>query len=342
MLEFIILIILLAFTVLTAASETAIIAVSRIRLRRLSSGGSKTARIILNILETPERFFSTILVANSVVNTMIAAVVTVSMTALIGETKGVIAATILVSVLIIIFEVVSKTLAAVYSEKMSFLLVKPVSMLIFVLSPLVNLLAKVTNYIINCMGGSTRVKPTLVTEDEIRAIIKIGEEDGVLHKEKFKMLSKIFDFNEAVVKNVMTPKKDVVLIDINAGFDVILDKVLESGYSRFPVYRDNPDNIIGIINMKDLLNLSFNKDLVVFQDIVYPATIVSDSKKITEILKDFQKGHTHLAIVADSQGKVEGIITLEDLLEEIVGEIEDEHDVRANHRKTVPAHPKMI
>ena len=147
------------------------------------------------------------------------------------------------------------------------------------------------------------------------------------------MLSKVFDFSEEVVKNVMTPKKDIVSIGVDSNFDDMIDKVLESGYSRLPVYKDNPDNIIGIIKMKDLLNMLFNKGLVVLQDMIYPATFVNESKKVTELLREFQKGHTHIAIVADAKGWVKGLVTLEDLLEEIVGEIEDEYDIRLPKEK---------
>jgi len=124
-----------------------------------------------------------------------------------------------------------------------------------------------------------------------------------------------------------------VLIDVGANIDSILDKVLESGYSRLPVYKDKPDNIIGVINMKDLLNLSVNRDLVILQDIIYPPVFVPDSKHVAELLKEFQKGHTHLAIIIDSYGKIQGLVTMEDLLEEIVGEIEDEHDIRKKAKR---------
>jgi len=132
----------------------------------------------------------------------------------------------------------------------------------------------------------------------------------------------------------MTQKKDMFAINSGEKLEDILEKVVESGYSRLPVYKDSPENIIGMINMKDLLNLSYNRELIVFEDIVYPATFVTESKKVNELLKEFQKGHTHLAVVQDAKGKVAGIVTLEDLVEEIVGEIEDEYDVRASNYKT--------
>lgn len=334
MTEIIILTILLFLAAITAASEISIIAANRIKLKRMASGGSKTAKLILNILETPERFFGTILVVNNIVDSLIAVLIMVIVIRLIhGESNwGIFIATIVSSFLIIIFEVTAKTFAARYSEKVASALARPVRALIVISAPLVRIFEITTQFIISLIGGGPGSKPTLVTEEEIRALIKMGGEEGTLHKEKSKMLAKVFDFSDAIVRNVMTPKSDILSIDINAKFDEIVDKVLESGYSRIPVYRDSPDNIIGIINMKDLLSLYYNKDLVVLQDILYPAIFISGSKKVTELLKEFQKGHAHLAVVVD-HNKTEGIVTLEDLLEEIVGEIEDEYDVRASHYK---------
>ncbi|MFA5146890.1 MAG: hemolysin family protein [Candidatus Omnitrophota bacterium] len=322
-------IILLMLAALTAASETSIIAVSRLRLRRLASTGSKAAKTILKILETPERFFGTILVANNIVDTLLASIITVLMIAVVSDEKnGVVLATIVATFLIIVAEVAAKTLAARHSEKLSLLLVRPIKVFILILSPMVKVLAVITNAIVNLMSGPAAGKQALVTDEDIRALIKLGEEDNAPHRDKYRMLSKVFDFGETVVRSVMTPKKEMVSIDVNSKFDDIVDDVLESGYSRIPVYRDKPENIIGIINMKDLLSLSANKELVVLQDIVYPVTFVPDTKKVTELLKEFQKGHTHIALVTDPQGKVAGLITLEDVLEEIVGEIQDEYDIR--------------
>ena len=327
--EIIFLIILLAFAAITAASEIAVIAVSKMKLRKRSAEGSKTAKLILTILETPERFFGTILVANNIVDALIASLVTAIIIHFMGEAEWVVVlSTAIVSFLIIVSEVAAKTLAARNSEKMAFFLARPIRYLITILSPIVRVFEVITNAIVNLIGGKAKAKASLVTEEELRALIKISEEEGVLHKDKYKMLTKVFDLSETIVGSVMKPRADMVTIDINAHIDAILDKVLESGYSRLPVHRDSPDNIIGVINMKDLLNLSVNRRLIVLQDILYPPTFVAGSKKVVELLKDFQKGHTHIAIVIDAKGAVEGLVTLEDILEEIVGEIEDEYDVR--------------
>jgi len=332
--ELILLAILLLIGALTAASETAVIAASIIKLRRLAADGSKPAKIILKILETPERFFGAILVANNIVDALIASIVTVIIVSFIGSnSKSILLATIAASFLIIIFEVAAKTLSAKKPVRIALYLSTTVKYLIIILTPIVKILSIITNFLVNLMGGKTKGKPSLVVEDEIKALIRIGEEESPRHKDKYKMLSKVFEFSETVVKTVMVPKDKMVAIDIKANIDDILDNVLESGHSRLPVYKDKLDNIIGVINMKDLLNLSVNRDLVILEDIIYPPVFVADSKNVSELLKEFQKGHTHLAIVVDSYGKIQGLVTMEDLLEEIVGEIEDEHDIRKKLKK---------
>ena len=327
--EIIVIAALLFFAAITAASEIAIIAISKVKLRKRAAEGSKTAKLILAILETPEKFFSTILVLNNVVDTLIAALVTAICIRLLGEKGwGIVFATVVASFLIIVFEVPAKTLAARFSERLAFLLARPVKFMIALLSPAVKGLELITNVIVTLAGGQAKGKISLVTEDEVRALIKIGEEEGGLHKEKYKMLTKVFDFSETIVRSVMKLKDEIISIDINANLDAIMDKVLESGYSRLPVYRENPNNIVGIINVKDLLGLLANKGLIVLQDILYPPTFVSGSRKVIDLLKDFQKGHTHIVVVLDPKGVIEGLVTLEDILEEIVGEIEDEYDIR--------------
>jgi putative hemolysin len=330
-LELLILSLLLFFAAVTAASEISVIAASRVKLRKRAAEGSKTAKTLLTILETPERFFGTILVANNMVGALIASLVTAIIIRLAGEKNWVVLlATVIASFLIIVSEVAAKTFAARNSDRLSSALARSIKILIKILSPVVKILEVITNLIINLIGGKAQGKPSLVTEEEIRALIKAGEEEGVLHKEKYKMLTKVFDLSETVVRSVMKPKSEMVMINIGDNIDVIIDKALESGYSRIPVYKEKQDNIIGVINMKDLLTLSANKGLILIQDIIYPPSFVPGSKKVIDLLKDFQKGHTHLAIVLDPKGMIEGLVTLEDILEEIVGEIEDEYDVRGS------------
>jgi len=332
--KLIILIILLAFAAVTAACEIAVVAVSRFRLRKLASEGSKKARIIIKILEKPQKFFGTILVTNNFTGALIAVLVTdilLRMAGFRGEWV-IAAATVVAAFLIIVSEVTAKTLASRYPESISWFMARFIESLITIFSPIVRVFEAITEALIRVVDRRKKIKPSLVTEEEIRALIKIGEEEGVLHKDKYRLLTRIFEFSETLVKNVMTPKEGMTAINVSAPFEEILDRVLESGYSRIPVYDDSPEKVIGIINMKDLLSMSCNKGLFILQDIIYPPVFVREDKKVTELLTEFQKGHTHLAMVVDESGKLSGIVTLEDLLEEIVGEIEDEHDVRSIRR----------
>jgi len=329
LIQLLFLVLLLLLAAATAASEIAIIATSRIKLRRRAAEGSRRAKLILNILETPERFFSTLLVANSIAGALVASLVTTIVIRVIGERGSVVVySTIIVTFLIVVSEVVAKTFAARNSDRLSSYLARPVHLLIKAFSPIVKILEVTTNFIVNLAGGGVAGKPSLVTEEEMRALIKVWESEDVKHKERSKMLTKVFDLSETIVRSIMKPKSEITAINVDANIEEIIDKVLESGYSRLPAYKNKEDNIVGTINMKDLLTLSVNKGLIVLQDIVYPPTFVPGSQKVIDLLKDFQKGHTHIAVVLDPKGAIEGLVTLEDILEEIVGEIEDEYDIR--------------
>ena len=331
-LKLFLMIVLIAVASVTAASEISLIAVSRLRLRRKAAEGSRRAKMILKILEMPERFFGTILVANNIVDALIAVLVTAVVIHLLGgeSSLAIIISTVVASGLIIMSEVTAKTIATQHAERAAWMLVRPIQWLITLFAPIVKVFEAITQAFMRVAGIKVSGKPALITEDEVKALIKISGEEGSLQKEKYMMLSRVFDFSESVVRNVMTPRDKIVAISIDDPLDKIVDRTLESGYSRLPVYKDRADKFVGIISMKDLLTLSAHKDLVVLQDIVYPPTFVPGSKKVSELLKEFQKGHTHLALVVDEKGRVEGLVTIEDLLEEIVGEIKDESDVRAS------------
>ena len=303
-LEVLFILLLLVIAATTAASEISIISASRIKLKRLASEGSRSARQVMKILETPERFFGTVLVVNNIVDTLIAAIVTaVVIRVLGGQGQGIAIATIVGAFLIIIFEVAAKTFAARHADRMSLLLARPIGMLIKVFYPVVRILEIITNKIVGLISKAPSGRSSLVTEEEIRALIMIGAEEDVTKKEKYRMLTKVFEFSDALVRDVMTPKKDMQIISINADFVDMMSEIVEYGYSRIPVYKDTPDNIVGVINAKDLLSLTCNRELIVMQDILNPVTFVPGTKKVTEMLKEFQKGHTHLAMVTDTQGR---------------------------------------
>ncbi|MCM8761141.1 MAG: CNNM domain-containing protein, partial [Candidatus Omnitrophica bacterium] len=238
-LDILILVFLILLAAITAASEIAIMAASRLKLRKLASEGSKAAKVVIKIREVPERFFSTILVSNNIIDALIAVLIAAAIIRIAGGEKGwaVPVATLISAFLIIVSEVTAKTLAARYPEKTALLIAMPMQTLIKISKPVIRVLEFITSALANFLGGKAPAKPSLVTEEEIKAIIKIGEEEGVLQKEKYRMLTKVFDFSDAIVRKVMTPKKEMVAIDINAKPDDIITKVIECGYSRLPVYR---------------------------------------------------------------------------------------------------------
>ncbi|MFA6610220.1 MAG: CNNM domain-containing protein, partial [Candidatus Omnitrophota bacterium] len=223
--EITILLILLVVVAITAASEISLVAVSRLRLRRLSSEGSKTAMLIMKILKMPAKFFGTILVSNNIVGALIAVIVTANLIRLAGEGQWVMfLATAISAGLIIIVEVTAKTVAARDPEKIAWIMARPTRHLMTVSAPIVRIFELVTEFIIRIVGGKAEGRQSLVTEEEIRALIKIGEEEGVLHKEKFRMLTRVFDFGKTIVRSVMTPRSNVFSVSVDSKIDDILDK----------------------------------------------------------------------------------------------------------------------
>lgn len=327
--EIILLVLLLLFSIFTSLSETALISVSRIKLRQRMSEGSGLAKMALRILEVPEKLFGTVLVGNNIANLLAASLATAIAIDLIGkEENAIAAATIVMTTLVIIGEVTSKTIAAKKSEKMSLAVVVPVRILIWMFTPVVWVFTLITRLIVKFFGISFKESKSLVTEEEIKALIRIGEQEGSIAREEGQMLQKIFRFGDMTAREAMTPLSNMVSINLNATYDEIMQFVVEAGYSRLPVYREELQNVVGIVQVKDILNFWENRSLIILQDVMDPPTFVPESKRLNDLLKEFQRGKSHMSIVIDAKGKVVGLVTLEDIIEEIVGEIEDEYDAR--------------
>ncbi|MBI4970763.1 MAG: HlyC/CorC family transporter [Candidatus Omnitrophica bacterium] len=327
--EFIFFCALILFFLFAALSETSLISVSRIKLRQKSLDGSRAAKQTLKILEYPEKLFGTMLVVNNITGALAASLATVIAIDLFGNGEQAIAvATAVVTILFIVIEVASKTIAVKRPEKISFMLVWPVRLTIWIFTPLVWGLTIITKMIVRMFGISMKQSNSLVSEEEIKALIKIGEQEGSLEPEEGQLLQKVFRFGDMTVREAMTPISDMVALNVKAGYEDIMRAVVDSGYSRLPVYSGNVGNIVGIAQVKDLLSFWENKELIVLQDVMDPPNFISSSKKLSVQLKEFQRGKSHMSIVIDAQGKVVGLMTLEDIIEEIVGEIEDEYDQR--------------
>jgi len=314
-----IIIITIIFSALFSSCETAFSSVNKIRLKNYAAQGNKRAAKALKIANAFEDALTTVLVGNNIVNITMASVATVLFTSLLGS-KGVGISTVVITVLVLIFgEVLPKSYAKENAEKLSLLFAAPLSALIFIFKPIVlffNLLASVLK--------SDKTEPT-VTEDELKYIIDEIEEQGVLEEQESDLVKSALEFDEITVNEILIPRIKVVGVEKNASIEEIKNLFIEEMYSRIPVYEKSLDNIIGMITNKRFFKmLSQGGDDI--SEIIQDVAHFSDLKLISEALRDMQRLKTHLAVVLDQYGGTKGIITLEDIIEELVGEIYDEND----------------
>ena len=312
-----------------SGSETALMSLNKVKLKHQSKEGKRGAKILERIIGRPDSLIGTILLGNNLVNVASSAIATSLAIYLWGEELGILYATILMTLVLLIFaEITPKTYAAYHSERISYLVARPLALLMFVLRPLVLFVTFFTGGILKLMGLKRKADDDVLTEDELKTMILLGEEAGVLGKKKMEMLQGVLELRDISVKDVMVPRTEVSAIDIEDPIDEIKRDILASPYSRMPVYRGDIEKIEGILLVKDFLKALASGKEFKLKDIITPPYFVPESKKIQVQLTDFQREHVHLAIILDEFGGIEGIVTMEDLLEEIVGEIWDESDRR--------------
>jgi putative hemolysin len=234
------------------------------------------------------------------------------------------------TILTVIFgELAPKTFAVSHSEKISLAMARPIQMYIRLISPVVSVFNTLSNFIITLFGGEVRPSPPLLTEEEMKAMIKIGEEEGAIEKEEQEMLHNVFAFGDKKVTEAMVPRTELVTVPEDAVFADVLSLVAEKGYSRYPVTFENVDNIVGVLYLKDILRKMAEKDVPTdtpIRGFVRDAFYIPESKMVTALLDDMQKNNFHIAIIVDEHGGTTGIITLEDIMEEIVGGLQDEFE----------------
>lgn len=305
-------------------SETAHIALSKIRLKNLLKKGAKNAPIVQRLVLNMDTFIATILVGNNIVNTAISAIVTVLFVERFGSSWGIVISTfVTVFFILILCEITPKILATQYPGNMALITAPLMEKIIKIFRPVAVIFSGISKFLIRLFGGSVKPRSPLITEEELRLMIEVGKDEGVLSDEERKMFHRIFEFGDMKVSDVMVPKDKMVAININLSQEEALGLISEEGHSRFPVYKDSLDNIVGIVYIRDLLYILIEKGLVVFNDIIHSVYFVPQDKKVSELLIDFQKMKVQIAIAVDKNKKTVGMVTLEDLLEEIVGEMEE-------------------
>jgi putative hemolysin len=336
--------ILIGLNAFFAASEMAIISVRQSRIKPLVDEGNKAAIIVNRFLEEPSKLLATIQIGITFAGFLASAIGAQTLSAglarlLAGLNIPIISgsavwiSTFLVTCIIAFFtlvlgELVPKRMALSQSDKIALGVAGTINLFSRIVAPAVSFLTFSTNLIVKLLGGQVKATGEQITEEEIRLMINVGEEKGIFQETETEMINSIFEFDDTVAKEVMTPRTDMIAISSETTLDEIFDVIVEENFSRIPVYEESMDNIIGILYVKDLFSRIKRKMEweVSLKDIIRSVYFVPEYKKIDELFKEMQKSKTHIAIVIDEYGGTAGLITIEDLLEEIVGNIFDEYD----------------
>ncbi len=321
--QFISLIILVILSGFFSSAETALSTVNRVRMRTLEEEGSKRAAKVNKILENYSKMLSSILIGNNIVNLSASALAT-TLAMQINLAVG-IATGVLTIVVLLCGEIIPKTWAMLSSEKISLAYSGIIYGLMQLLTPVIFIVDKLANGILRLLHIDPTKKITTMTEAELRTYVEVSHEDGVIESEEREMIYNVFDFSDAQAKDIMIPRINMVSVDINDSYDRIMSVLRESMYTRLPVYQEDNDNIIGLINIKDFI-LCDDKESFRVKDILRNAHYTYEFKKVADLLYELREKTTNVTFVLNEYGATVGMITLEDLLEEIVGEIRDEYD----------------
>lgn len=323
---------LLLLSALFSGSETAITSITVSQIRKFKEEDEEAANILKEMKKSIGDILATILIGNNLVNIAATSLLTeMSIRLTSGNQNATLITTAVMTVLILIIgEITPKTYATQNSIKVAKAVSRPLTFLSFIIKPVLFILQKITNVAVRMLGGEVDSFASFVTEEDIRSLVDAGEEEGVLKYQEKEMIQNIFDIDDLEVAEVMVPRIDVVAVSRDTGIKEILEVAIEHGYSRIPVYEETIDNIIGVLYAKDLLPLVLEdiedgKDIEVVS-LMRKTLFVPETKKVNHLLKELQQSKIHMAIVLDEYGGTEGLVTIEDILEEIVGDIFDEYD----------------
>ena len=317
------LVVLVAFSAFFSASETAFSSLNQIRLKSRAEDGDASAARVLAMAEKYDKLLSTILIGNNIVNIAAASIGTIIFTKMLGAERGATTSTIVLTVVVLIFgEVTPKTLAKEMPETIATAVSPALSLLLTLFTPLTWLFSqwkKLLGHFVHSSESDT------ITEGELITMVSEAENDGELTDRESQLIRSAIEFDDVEVEEILTPRVDVVAVEDDISLEELAQTFAESGYSRLPVYHDTVDNIIGVVHEKDFY-IARLKKTVTMEDLIAPTLYTTGSTQISQLLRTLREQHHHMAVVVDEYGGTEGIITLEDILEELVGEIWDEHD----------------
>ena len=321
----VVIIILLGLSAFFSSSETALTTVNKIRIRTLAEAGNQSAVWVMKLGEDQGRMLSAILIGNNVVNLSASSMLTVLATEVFGS-RAAGAATGILTLLILIFgEITPKTIATLEAEKNALRFGHIIYVLMVLMTPVIVAVNWMSFGVLKALNVDPSKQGDDMTEDELRTIVEVGHEKGVIESEEKEMINNVFDLGDSVATDIMVPRIDMTFININAGFDELLQVFREERYTRLPVYEETTDNVVGIINIKDMLLIEDREHFSIADHLRQPL-YTFESKKLSELMVEMRQTSNNIVIVLDEYGATAGLITLEDILEEIVGDIRDEYD----------------
>lgn len=318
-------IILILLSAFFSSAETAMTTVNKIRVQSLASQGDKRAIILEKIISNSPKMLSTILIGNNIVNMSVSALMTTLTIQLFGNAYVGIATGILTLLILIFGEITPKNLATIHAEKLALSYSRIIYFLIVLLTPAAFIITKITSGVLALLHIDPNTRVNVMTEHELRTLVNVGQEEGVIENEEKKMIYNVFDFGDSAARDVMIPRIDMTFVNVDSTYEELMEIFREVMHTRFPVYEDNTDNVIGIINMKDLLVYPKDQTFSI-RKILREPYFTYEYKATADLMIEMRKASVNLAIVLDEYGATTGLVTLEDLLEEIVGEIRDEYD----------------
>ena len=326
--ELVVIVIALVLAAMAASAETSLTSISRVRLRQLVEQKVPQAIVIERLHRDPNAYLSTILIVNTVAIIVASSTATLLALHLYQERVAEWAVSLVLSLIVLVAcEITPKTLALQRAEKVALRMARLVAWATLVMRPIVFVLTVVTRLILRIMGAKAQVRGPFVTEEELKMLVSVGEEEGVLEEEEREMIHGIFEMGDMRVREVMVPRTDLVAIEVNEPVEKAVDLVTKHGHTRIPVYEGNLDHIVGVLYAKDLLRAVVRGEHKTLREIARKPYFTPESNKVQDVLRDLRKNRVHMAIVVDEYGGTAGAVTIEDILEEIVGPIQDEYDI---------------
>lgn len=324
--QFVILIILLGLSFFFSSAETALTTVNRIRMRTLAEEGDKRAALVLTVTDDKSRMLSAILIGNNIVNLSSSSLATMLAVNLLGSYGAGIATGLLTFLILIFGEISPKNLATIESTKLSLRYVGIIWFLMRILTPVIHFINAIAWRFLHLLGVNESDGSGLISAQELKTIVNVGHETGAIEEDEKDMIYNVFDFADTAVKEIMVPRIDMTIANINWSYDKLMEVFSRNMFTRIPVYEDDTDNIVGILNMKDLLGMDDHDSRFSIRKLMRDAHFTYELKKTSDLFDEMRHQSIALTIVLDEFGAVAGMVTLEDLIEELVGEIRDEFD----------------